>query len=167
MVSQEANPSKQNKKTTERDQARTRSINSPVNILDSATYLVRKVLSLVINEGMPRPQELAHIGIHKLCDNINVIKRVVIVRLIDIQDAQNVFMSHRAHETNLTDDTLRVGKVFEDGGDFFDSDPCLSKGVVGGADNAVSAQTEGFVERVAGVEAKGGAFDVEGSFGGG
>lgn len=112
----------------------------PVNVLDSATNLVRKVLSLLIDERMSRAQQLAHISIHKLCDNVDVIKSIIIVRLVNIEELQDIFMTHRTHETNLANDTLGVGQVIKQVGHFFHSNALFGDGIVCRTNDAIGAQ---------------------------
>lgn len=138
----------------------------PMNILDSATNLIGEIFALLINERMSRAQQFAHVGIHKLCDDVDVVKSVIIIRLVDIDELQNVFMMHRAHEANFTNDALCVGQIIKHVGDLFHSDAFSGHGIVGRTNDAVSAQAQGLVKGVAGVDTERSAFDIEDGFDG-
>lgn len=92
--------------------------------------------------------------VHQLGNNVNVVEGVVTLRLVDIENGQDVVMVHARQKANLANDSFRVCQVVEHASNLLHGDAPRELRIVGGAHDAICAQTKSLVESIARVKAK-------------
>ena len=63
-----------------------------MHVKAASQKLIHEVLSMVIRQVLPRVNHSMHIGLHKICDDIDILKTRLCWRLLHINQSNDVFM---------------------------------------------------------------------------
>jgi hypothetical protein len=91
---------------------------SRVQVLDTSEDLIQKHLDMILGQVLRRYNDFMQIGLHELCDHIDLLKEVDVRRLKDIQAREDVIVFKETHHLELTKDAFGANQALEDVGQF-------------------------------------------------
>ena len=113
-----------------------------VHVITSGQHLEHEVLHMVVSQVLSGVNNAVHVSLHELCDDIDIFISSGVGRLSDIQNLDDILVIKELQQSNLSDNTLGIDKIFESFRNFLDGNFLVRLVIVSTADDTVCAMTD-------------------------
>ncbi len=85
-----------------------------MHIENSSKNLIYEVLDVLIAQLLPRIDDPVHVGLHQICNNVNVLKAPsTLVRFLDIQERYYVLMVEETKKFDFPHYSFGIDEIFK------------------------------------------------------
>jgi hypothetical protein len=110
-----------------------------IDFCGAIAYLVDKILTVVVRQGLGRPDYLMQVRVHQFIHNVQVVEGPSPQRLHDVFDSNDVLMIEMPKQPDFSQRPARIGGILECIANFLDSNLFPSLHIPSRAHNPVSA----------------------------